>query len=62
MSKNIIWGIILAATSLTAHAVVVEWDKITHWSGEGSNRAALVCAIQRQRSAACIRMGIQMER
>lgn len=42
MSKNIIWGIILAATSLTTHAVVVEWDKITHWTGEGSNRAALV--------------------
>lgn len=28
--------------ALTAGAYVIEWDKIIHWTGEGSNHAALV--------------------
>ncbi len=32
----------LLAMSLTANAFVVDWDKIRHWAGEGSNKAALV--------------------
>ena len=32
----------LLAASLTAEAFVVDWDKIRFWTGEGSNKAALV--------------------
>ena len=33
---------LLLAASLTADAFVVDWEKITHWAGEGPNKAALV--------------------
>ena len=33
---------IILGVSLTAEAFVIDWDKIEHWAGEGSRKAALV--------------------
>ncbi|MCM1377576.1 MAG: hypothetical protein NC097_04110 [Clostridium sp.] len=42
MKKLLLNGIILLSTTLGAYAQVpIDLDKITNWSGEGSNRAAL---------------------
>ena len=34
--------LLLLAASLTAEAFVVDWDRIQHWAGNGSKKAALV--------------------
>lgn len=43
MKKNypLIFSLV-AFASLTVNAFVVDWDKIQHWAGTGSNKAALV--------------------
>lgn len=33
---------LILCVSLTANAFVVDWDKIEHWAGRGTNKAALV--------------------
>lgn len=43
MNRNRITAIVaVAAIALAANAFVVDWDKIVYWTGEGTNRAALV--------------------
>jgi len=40
--KKILPLALLAASAVTSQAVVLDWDKIEHWVGEGRYRAALV--------------------
>lgn len=40
--KKLLLSTLLVTASAAASAFVLEWDKITHWAGQGPNKAALV--------------------
>jgi hypothetical protein len=43
MRKNRLFSLLcLSASIFSSYAVTVEWDKIVNWTGEGTNKAALV--------------------
>ncbi len=42
MKKLLLAGVLMSSASSPAFTQWVDWDRITHWAGEGENKAALV--------------------